>query len=185
MEHKPRIRVSLSASVFAVVLAAGLAAPPVVLAQMAGNAAPASDPVNVRVTPFVAAASDMAPRVGASLSFGVRKNLSIETELGHRPSVWSSNVSLVGNLPGAWRLFPYVAAGGGLQHARFTQQGPVWLAPAVLQDLAFVVNLGGGVDIPIDRRFGYRVDVRWFNPVGGEQREGWRIYQGITIGLRR
>jgi hypothetical protein len=47
--------------------------------------------------------------------------------------------------------------------------------------LAFTLNAGGGVRVPVNDRWGVRADARWSNGIGWAAPERWRVYNGVTF----
>lgn len=135
----------------------------------------------VEVTSFVSMGSEMSSNIGAAVAFAWTEALSGEVEVGYREGALSTSLNVLYHLPAWKRLEPYVAAGAGLEQRQ---------TPLVLPDggvvaqtrLAFVVNAGGGVKVPVTDAVGYRADARWSNAVG-MQPEAWRLYNGMTLGV--
>jgi len=46
--------------------------------------------------------------------------------------------------------------------------------------MALSVNAGGGIKVPVDENWGVRADARWFNGVGEQAGEHWRLFNGVT-----
>ena len=46
---------------------------------------------------------------------------------------------------------------------------------------AFAINAGGGLKVPVDDNWGIRTDARWFNGLGRDAGEHWRLYNGVTF----
>lgn len=138
----------------------------------------------VSATPFVSMGSDFASRIGASIAFDVTPAAAIETEVGyrrHETSAWHASVNLLYELPAARRIRPYLAAGVGLEQFDVPLQVPVF---GVIRQakVGMSTSVGGGVKVSISDGWDYRTDARWLNPWGTSP-EGWRIYQGVSIGL--
>lgn len=51
--------------------------------------------------------------------------------------------------------------------------------------IAFEVNAGGGLKVPVDDAWGMRTDVRWFKSFGRHAAEHWRIAQGVSFDVRK
>lgn len=148
--------------------------------------AQSTEPVTrpVEITPFVSIGSVLSSRVGAAIAFALTPKLSLETEIGYRRGeigALSSNVSLLYNLPQLGRVTPYLAGGVGLEQygAPVGQPGVGLVAQS---KMAFAVNAGGGLKVPIDNTWGFRTDARWFNGFGRDAGEHWRLYNGVTFG---
>ena len=143
------------------------------------NAAPAA----VMVTPFVSLGSPYSSRVGGAIAFPLTNNFSLEAEVGYRRqelNALSAHLSLVRDLPRIGRIRPYLAAGIGLE-----EYGTAWPQPngtvATLGRMALSVNAGGGIKVPVDENWGVRADARWFNGIGDQAGEHWRLFNGVTF----
>lgn len=137
----------------------------------------------VTVTPFVSLGSFVSSRVGAAIAFPLTDKVSLEAEFGYRRqemSALSAHLSLLQDLPRLGRVTPYLAAGIGLE-----EYGVAALQPdnrvATLPRTALSVNAGGGVKVPVDDRWGVRTDARWFNGLGEQAGEHWRVFNGVTL----
>jgi hypothetical protein len=141
----------------------------------------------VEVTPYVSLGSYPSPRVGAAVAFRLTPNLSVESEVGYRRDTagrLSATASLLYYLPRIGRVVPYLAAGAGLEEYGTALRLPDGaLIPQSRQALA--INAGGGFKVPIDDNWGIRTDARWFNGVGRNAGEHWRVYNGVTFGTGR
>jgi hypothetical protein len=145
---------------------------------------------DIEVTPFVSLDSRGASPIGAAITFPLNSSFSIEAEVGYRRgegrlNALSSSASLLYMLPRIGRATPYLATGAGL-----AQYG----APIVSRErsllgteprIAFEVNAGGGVKVPVDDTWGMRTDARWFKSFGREASEHWRVSQGISFDVGR
>jgi opacity protein-like surface antigen len=163
-------------SVFAIVLAMG-AGPAAAQSIGTDNAA------SVEVTPYVSLGPYPSSAVGAAFTFPVAPRLSVESEVGYRHSrvsALSLTASLLYDLPQIGRATPYLAAGAGLQQYASVLQVPGG-ALTTLQRTAFTVNAGGGLKVAVDDNWGIRTDARWFNGLGREAGEHWRLYNGVTV----
>jgi hypothetical protein len=151
--------------------------------------APAEQPTarGVEITPYLALGSVRSSRIGAAIAFPVTPDLSIETELGYRRGegglhAFSSSANLLYHLPQIGCTVPYLAAGAGLEEygAAFAQpDGRIVTLPGT----ALTVNAGGGIKLPVDDRWGMRVDGRWYKAFGRQaSSEHWRIANGISFG---
>ena len=139
-------------------------------------------PAAVTVTPFVSLGSPFSSRVGAAILFPWTDTMGLEAEVGYRReelNALSAHLSVIQDLPRIGRVTPYVAAGIGLE-----QYGTAVLQPdhslATLGRTALSLNAGGGVKVPVDDRWGVRTDARWFNGIGREAGEHWRVFNGVT-----
>jgi hypothetical protein len=43
------------------------------------------------------------------------------------------------------------------------------------------INAGGGLKLPVNDTWGIRTDARWFNGLGRDAGEHWRLYNGVTF----
>jgi hypothetical protein len=175
-----RTRMSAATAAFVMTLAGAAAAQE----QRATATAEPSDAPSI--TPFVALGSPTAARVGASVLFPVGRRTFVETEVGYRGGDGagaSVSAGLLYDLPAVGRATPYVAAGIGLEENVSAVGVPGGLA--ISQSVAFTVNAGGGLRVPIDRQWGWRADARWFNGLGRSAPEKWRVYNGISLGTGR
>ena len=73
-----------------------------------------------------------------------------------------------------------LAGGVGLEQFAFAIGQPGGLV-ATHSSVAFTVNAGGGVRVPLNDRWGYRSDVRWVNNLSRQGGEHWRVYNGVTF----
>jgi len=137
----------------------------------------------VEVTPYVSLGSELASRVGAAITFRWTRQVSLEAEVGYRHGeihALSANASLLYDLPRFGRVTPYLAAGGGLEQFGTALEQPGG-ALATQPRVAFTVNAGGGIKVPVDDNWGLRTDARWFNGLGREAPEHWRVYNGVSF----
>ena len=137
----------------------------------------------VEVTPYASLGSYPSPRVGAAIAFPLTQTLSVESEVGYRHDMagrLSVAASLLYDLPRIGRLMPYLAAGAGLEEY-FTALKLPDGALAAQSRTAFAINAGGGLKVPVDDNWGIRTDARWFNGLGSEAGEHWRLYNGVTF----
>jgi opacity protein-like surface antigen len=168
-------RQSLTA-VFAIVLATG-AMPAAAQSTETDNTAP------VEVTPYASLGSYPSPRVGAAVAFRLTPTLSVESEVGYRRDTTgrlSAAASLLYDLPRFGRFRPYLAAGAGLEEystALKLADGEL----AAQSRTAFAINAGGGLKVPVDDNWGIRTDARWFNGLGRDAGEHWRLYNGVVL----
>jgi hypothetical protein len=128
--------------------------------------------------------------IGAAISFPLNSIFSIEAEIDYRRgegrlNALGSSANLLYALPRIRRTTPYLATGAGL-----AQYG----APVVSREgsvlgteprIAFEVNAGGGLKVPVADEMGMRTDARWFKSFGRHASEHWRISQGISFDVRR
>jgi len=170
----------LTPSVFAIVLATGVLPAAAQTTDTAGTAL-------VEVTPYVSFGSYPSPRVGGAIAFRLTPVLSVEGEVGYRHDTagrLSSSASLIYDLPRIARLRPYLAVGAGVEeyatgvvlpNGEIASQGRT----------AFAINAGGGLKVPVDENWGVRTDARWFNGLGRDAGEHWRLYNGVTLNTGR
>jgi hypothetical protein len=169
-------RKTLTRAVLVIVLATG-ALPAAAQSTDTDNAMP------VEVTPYVSLGSYPSPRVGAAVAFRLTPTLSVESEVGYRHQLtgrMSAAASLLYDLPGMGRFKPYLAAGAGLEEYATASGLPDGTLAAQART-AFAINAGGGLKVPVDDRWGIRTDARWFNGLGRDAGEHWRLYNGITF----
>jgi opacity protein-like surface antigen len=167
---------SLTLPVFAILLAVG-ALPAAAQSIQTDGAAP------VEVTPYASLGSYPSPRVGAAIAFRLTPALSVESEVGYRHDTGgrlSATASLLYDLPQIGRFRPYLAAGAGLEEYATAIKLPDG-ALAAQPRTAFAINAGGGLKLPVDDNWGIRTDARWFNGLGRDAGEHWRLYNGVTL----
>jgi opacity protein-like surface antigen len=137
----------------------------------------------VEVTPYVSFGSYPSPRVGAAVAFRLTPTLSVESEVGYRHDMagrLSASASLLYDLPRIGRFRPYLAAGAGLEEYATALKLPDG-ALAAQRRTAFAINAGGGLKVPVDDNWRIRTDARWFNGLGRDAGEHWRLYNGVTF----
>jgi opacity protein-like surface antigen len=166
---------SLTPAMFVIVLATG--ALPAAAQSDTDKTAP------VEVTPYVSLGSYPSPRVGAAVAFRLTPTISVETEAGYRRDTTgrlSATANLLYDLPRIGRFKPYLAAGAGLEEYATGLKRPDG-ALAAQPRMAFAINAGGGFKVPVDDNWGIRTDARWFNGLGKDAGEHWRLYNGVTF----
>lgn len=146
----------------------------------------AQDVNPVQVTPYVALGSDAASPVGAAVTFPVTSQLSVETEVAYRRGegrihALSSNTSLLFFLPRAGQSTPYVAAGVGLSQYGAPVYSFLEYPIGAQPRMAFTVNAGGGLKVPMNEKLDLRTDARWFKSFGRQGSEQFRVAQGISF----
>jgi len=169
-------RQSLTPAVFVILLATG-ALPAAAQSTDPDQTAP------VEVTPYASLGSYPSPTVGAAVAFRLTPNFSVEGELGYCRDTTgrlSATASLLYDLPRIGRFNPYLAAGAGLEEYATASRLPDG-AFAVQGRTAFAINAGGGFKVPVDDNWGIRTDARWFNGLGRDAGEHWRLYNGVTF----
>lgn len=166
------------------------ASPMPALAQASNDNASPQSASGLHITPFLAVGSDFASRVGASVRFGVTRDVSVELEAGWRQSdvaLVNATVSLLHDLPRVRRVRPYIAAGVGVEHYAVPLELPTADCPQMyaitLRKVGMATSYGGGVHVPIAGRWTYRSDIRWLRTAGSP--EGWRIYNGASLHVGR
>jgi opacity protein-like surface antigen len=141
------------------------------------------DAAPIEVTPYASLGSYPSSRVGAAVAFRLTPTVSVESEVGYRRDTagrLSASASLVYDLPRIGRFMPYLAAGAGLEEyatALKLPDGSLMPQPRT----AFTINAGGGLKVPVDDNWGIRTDARWFNGLGRDAGEHWRLYNGVTF----
>ena len=169
-------RQSLTPAVFVIVLVTG-GLPAAAQSTDTDEAAP------VEVTGFASLGSYPSPRVGAAVAFRLTPTLSVESEVGYRRDTTgrlSATASLLYDLPRIGRIIPYLAAGAGLEEYATALTLPNGTLAAQSR-MAFAINAGGGLKVPVDDNWGIRTDARWFNGFGRDAGEHWRLYNGVTF----
>jgi hypothetical protein len=142
-------------------------------------------PRAVELTPFVALGSTQSSLFGAALAFPWTRALSLEGEVGYRQGDvkgMTADMSLIYGWPRARAFVPYVAAGIGLREYGVPLPAPgggLFTQPK----MALAVNAGGGLAVPIDARWSFRTDARWFNGLGSNASEHWRLFTGVSVRL--
>jgi hypothetical protein len=148
----------------------------------------ASAAPSIEVTPFVSAGgSDFSSQVGGSIAFALSRNVAVESEFGYRRQEMAAlgvSANVLYGLPRVRRIAPYVAAGIGMEQYGTPRPIPEWGMVVTQQNVGLTLSLGGGVKVPVTERWGLRSDVRWLNP-RGKVPEGWRIYNGVTLRVRK
>ena len=143
----------------------------------------------VEVTPYVAIGSAGSAPVGAAVTMPLTSTLSLETDVAYRRGegnihAFSTSTSLL-YAPRVGRTTPYVVAGVGLAQFGapvFANSGP----PIGTESrVAFTVNAGGGVKMPVNRAMDLRTDARWFKSFGRQGSEQFRVAQGIAFDIAK
>ena len=119
----------------------------------------------------------------AIVAFRLTPTLSVESEVGYRRDTTgrlSATASLLYDLPRIGRFMPYLAAGAGLEEYATASRLPDGALTAQPRK-AFAINAGGGLKVPVDDNWGIRTDARWFNGLGRDAGEHWRLYNGVTF----
>jgi|EndMetStandDraft_4_1072995.scaffolds.fasta_scaffold209143_3 hypothetical protein len=140
---------------------------------------------SIEVTPFVSLDSRGMIPIGTAVSFPLNSTFSIETEVGYRRAegnlnALSTSASLLYNLPRVGRVTPYVAGGVGI-----AQYGSPLITPrgviGTQSAMAFEVNAGGGIKVPMDNSMDFRTDARWYKSFGRNSADHFRISNGVSF----
>jgi hypothetical protein len=147
----------------------------------------------IEVSPFVTTGNADSSGIGASVRwpFASRLGIEFEAEFRHTPARPLANslenngvngsVNLVVDLPAIARVRPFVLGGGGLEPYALVGQREPFMADT---GMSFVVNMGGGVRVPINDRFGVRAELRWSDGwTKGAPDGGLRMFYGATVGV--
>ena len=157
-------------------------------AQTKQSGAAASSPAlpSIEVMPYVSIDSRGMIPIGAAVSFPLNSTFSIETEVGYRRAegnlnALSSSANLLYNLPKLGRVTSYLAAGAGI-----AQYGSPIISPrggviGTQSAIAFEVNAGGGLKVPIDDSMDFRTDARWYKSFGRNSSDHFRISNGVSF----
>jgi len=159
-----------------------------VVVTLGAASAEAQDSRATEVVPYMALGSAGTSPLGVALIVPVTSTLSVETDVAYRRgegriNALSTNAGLVWDLPQIGRATPFLAAGVGLAQygapVLSTGDGPI----GTDSRLAFTVNAGGGMKMRINEQLALRTDARWFNSVGSERSEQFRVAQGLSFNL--
>jgi hypothetical protein len=93
------------------------------------------------------------------------------------------NANFTYELTRAWRLRPYLLGGGGIEHYATPDTSRPWPEPRRQAGYSFVLNGGGGITVPIDERWGMRVEARWSDGWMLGAHETFHLFYGATFGL--
>jgi hypothetical protein len=145
-------------------------------------------PPTVEVTPFVSIDSRRMLPVGVAVSFPLGGRFRIETETGYRRGEGDLNAlnmsaNLLYDLPRIGRVAPYLATGAGLAQYGVPIASSDGSSIGTQQNVAFEINAGGGLKIPVDETWGMRTDARWFKSFGRHGSEHWRVAQGVSFDM--
>ena len=89
-------------------------------------------------------------------------------------------------LPRIGRATSYVVGGVGLAQYGAPVFGANGGRPIGTQkNLAFTVNAGGGLKVPLNEKLDLRTDARWFKSFGRDGFEEFRVSNGIAFDLGR
>lgn len=139
----------------------------------------------VEVTPYVAIGTAGASPIGAAVLFPLTPWLGYETDVAYRRGegdihALSTNANLLLFLPRMGRFTPYLSGGVGASEYRapvFTDGRPV----GTQKRLAMTVNYGGGLKTAVNDQLDLRTDVRWFNRLGDDGGDVFRVAQGLSF----
>lgn len=146
------------------------------------------------VAPYVTSGGD-ATGVGLTVRWPLVARLSLQAEGEYRngtggvarylPSSTgiNGNLVLVLDLPGAWRLTPFVVGGGGLEHHDDVTSSAGTGGPRWRSGNSFVVNAGGGIRLALSDRVAARVEVRFADGWAQGAWDSVRVMYGTTVGL--
>jgi len=148
---------------------------------------------NVEVTPYVALGTGGAAPVGVAVTFPVTSKLSVETDMAYRRgegniNALSSDVSLLLFLPRIGKAAPYAVGGIGLAQYGSPVFSPAGGPPIGTQSqLAFRINAGGGLKMPMNDKLDLRTDARWYKSFGNQGSEQFHVAQGLSfdVGKRK
>jgi hypothetical protein len=140
----------------------------------------------IEVTPFVSIDSRGSSPIGVAVAFPLNATISIETEVGYRQAegglnALSSSASLLYALPRIGRATPYLATGAGLAQYGLPIVSREGTVIGTEPRIAFEVNAGGGVKVPVSETWEMRTDARWFKSFGRNASEHWRVSHGVSF----
>jgi len=144
---------------------------------------------SIEVMPFVSLDSRGMIPVGTAVNFPLNSTFSIETEVGYRRAegnlnALSTSASLLYNLPKLGSVTPYLAGGAGI-----AQYGSPIITPrgviGTQSAMAFELNAGGGIKVPMDDSMDFRTDARWYKSFGKNSAEHFRISNGVSFDVRK
>ena len=140
---------------------------------------------SIEVMPYVSLDSRGMIPIGTAVSFPLNSTFSIETEVGYRRAegnlnALSTSASLLYNLPKIGSVTPYLAAGAGI-----AQYGSPLITPrgviGTQSAMAFELNAGGGIKVPMDKSMDFRADARWYKTFGRNSADHFRISNGVSF----
>ena len=145
---------------------------------------------SVAITPFVSMDSRGSTPIGVDVAFPLNSRFSIETEFDYRRgegdvNALSSSANLLYILPKVGRVTPYLAGGAGLAQYGAPIIGPGSSLIGTQRRVAFEVNAGGGVKVPVNEKWGIRTDARWFKPFDRNASEHWRVSNGVSFDVKK
>jgi hypothetical protein len=143
---------------------------------------PAADDRRLQLTPFMALGDDLAAGGGVSFVYPLNRRFSLEAEASADRDAMRTGVSLLMNVKRIGSFSTYIAGGAGVQRDESDQYALGVPFPVLLKKTEFAIGIGGGTTVPINSRWSYRADFRWYNPKA-EWPESWRAYNGLTLHL--
>lgn len=165
--------------------------PVLLLAALLVGAQPAraQESQPVKVTPFIAFGTAGAPPVGVLVTVPLTTTLSAEIEVAYGRGAgdihaMSSSLSLLQNLPKVGRLTPYIAGGIGVSQFGAPVLAPLGPPIGTVSRLAFTLNAGAGLKVPLRSGLDFRTDVRYFDSLG-KGSDQFRIANGISFDTGR
>jgi hypothetical protein len=113
-------------------------------------------------------------------------SFSVEAEIGYHKgegglNALSSSANLLYALPRIGRTTPYLATGAGLAQYGAPVVSPQGSLIGTERRIAFEVNVGGGLKMPVADTWGMRTDARWFKSFGKNASEHWRLSHGVSF----
>jgi hypothetical protein len=184
----------------AVIACAALAGPPTAEAQAPGSPTPPATtsmraaPTTERawyvpdaVTPFHSSQRELGDSqgMGAALRWSLVPRLALEAETEFRSGRFDTlkglTANVVAEMPGVWRVTPFVVAGAGIDDYRWKANLPNHSFART--ELNFAVNAGAGVQIRLTGAWSARADVRWSDGFAEQARPVMRVLYGVTLGL--
>ena len=180
----------LQAALFLTIAAFAIAPSPV-------RAQSIAEPDTWTVTPFLGFSFGLhhdSVGIGAAIGYDFTANLGVEGEFGHLFDVaaddadldWSATTFSANAVYhfDVVRVTPYATAGLGLERSSVDVKVPDPLAAPPSSSTEIVWNFGGGAKYKMNDRWTVRGDLRWFQ-ANDDAPDFWRLYGGVTFGLRR
>ena len=149
------------------------------------------------VTPFLGfsvGSGNSSVAIGAAVGYDFTANFGVEGEFGHLFDVagddasidWSATTFTANAVYhfDVLRVTPYATAGLGAERSSVDVTNPDPLALVVPSSTEIVWNFGGGAKYKLNDRLVVRADLRRFQ-ANDLAPDFWRLYGGLTLGLRR
>jgi hypothetical protein len=156
---------------------------------VAASPAQAQNTQPVEVTPYLAVGSGGTSPVGVSVTFPIRSNLGVETDVAYRHGegihALSASGSVLYFLPRAGRTTPYLAGGIGLSQYGSPVLSSSGSPSGTASRLSVDLNMGGGLKVPLKDTLDLRTDARYYQAVGRQGWQGFRVAQGISFDTRK